>query len=349
MTRLDKFIINGILYDYLPANFTEVTDNYGLRANSNLMLDNGVISYTLPNNMYTDSARKRKVARQAWTADFTGESLIPLDMHDYLFGLYTTGQCFWLQYDDIMARDGCILIPDSANTYDGSEQVFYTPTYPIAPYGDEAGDRRQYWGCVTVNDVILTTGLAVNSELGVVKITGSLASTDVVRMAYTWKSYVIIKSLMLDLVSQDAQSWYTGQIVFEQVAPNYSKEYALTTLSSVTISLGTLQSIPSVVSEGWQDTRYLSIPSTPSVGVASVPSYTSNVGYPLSLAGQYSEPLAEQTLYWVPYWNTIDDKLTSEPATGYCWMANADGGQATECYSYNIYNPVTNTLESAAI
>lgn len=342
-TYLNYFIVDGIHYSWLPGNFVQDRANYGLRTNTNRMLDGDTIPITLDNNYYTqDEYQKRKILRQAWTADFTGDAIVDRLMYDHLTTMYTLGKAFWIQYDAHMSRDGAILIPASDNDYTSGATTkhYYAPTYPIAPYGDSPVDRRQYHGSITVDGVVQEYNYRVNSELGVVSITGSISETAIVRMAYTWKAHVIIKSLQFSPADTVAQALYGGSVTFEQVAPNYANDFWYGSLSDATLTLATLQSVASVTSEGWQDTRYMSIPSVaPSVGY-SVPSYTSNVGYPMTFVNSESVPQGN-TVYWAPYWTNPDDAYYSEAPLGYCWMASPTGGMAGECFSYNIYVPVS--------
>ena len=350
-TYLNYFIADGIHYLWLPGNFVQERSTYGLRTNTNRMLDGDTIPITIDNNYYTaDEFQKRKVLRQAWVADFSGDAAMDRIMYDHLTTMYTLGKSFWIQYDAHMSRDGAILIPAPDNDYTTSgTKHYYTPTYPIAPYGDSPVDRRQYHGTITVDGVVQQYNYRVNSELGVVSITGTISETAIVRMAYTWKAHVIIKALQLAPDDLVAQSLYAGSVTFEQVAPNYANDFWYGTLSDSTLTLTTLTSVPSVVSEGWQDTRYLSVPSIPASVAYSTPSYTSNVGYPMTFVNSESVPQGN-TVYWAPYWTNADDAYASESPNGYCWMVSPTGGVAGQCFSYNIYVPSSvASVVSAAI
>lgn len=271
----DKFIVDGVQHTYLPGSFTNVTEpQWSVRSNSYPALDlkNIIVIEQAPSDNTEPYSGKRVVHRQAWKATWEQESFMSFDMYDHLRILFTLQKTFWLQYDDEMSRDGARL-----DTIGEDYKSYFTPTYPIAPYGYDPQNNVGYPGTVFVNGYPYpSNSFWVDSELGIVRITKpttGLVSTDEVTMAYTWRSFVRILSFDMQPVSKVAQVGYVGTVVFEQMRPNtsydpwrtnYTAGYSvdasgnLVYNDSAVFSGGTWVSDVSFMTQLWGDTRYFS-------------------------------------------------------------------------------------------
>lgn len=214
----DRFIIDGIHHQWIPGDFQHLGDQYGPHRQSypTLALKNVVVIQTAPADTANTYINKRKVHRQAWQATWSKDSIMDVCMYNHLKTLYTLQKTFWMQYDDEMSRDGAVL-----ETIGTDYKSWFTPTYPIVPFGHTPTAPEGYNGTVFVNKVAQYSGFTIDSEIGMVRFASAKASTDDVIMAYTWKSFVQIAKL--DLVPQDlACTYYTGTVIFEQVTPDLS-------------------------------------------------------------------------------------------------------------------------------
>lgn len=263
----NKFIVDGVQHEHLPGNFTNVNDpTWSVRSNTYPTLDLKnvvVIEQANSDDRYPYNG-KRKVQRQAWVAEFSSDSFMSFDMYDHLRELFTIQKSFWLQYDDEMSRDAARL-----ETMGNDFQSYYTPTFPIAPYGYGPTHVVDYNGTVWVNNVPKFSGFSIDSELGVVKFSTALNISSEVLMAYTWRSFVRIMAFDMRPMSQVAQTGYTGTVVFEQMRPNhaydpwrtgYSKHYNMDASGNLfyqdSLVYSWNASAPSNASQLWNDTRY---------------------------------------------------------------------------------------------
>lgn len=270
--HFNEFIVDGVAHTYLPASFTNVNEQWGVRSTSYPTLDlkNVIVIEQAASNNNEPYSGKRKIHRQAWKADWEQEAFMSFDMYDHLRELYTLQKTFWLQYDDEMSRDGARL-----ETMGDDFRSYFTPTYPIAPYGYDPQNQVRYNGTIFKNGYPLPSNTYwVDSELGIVRITSdkpALTITDEITMAYTWRSFVRILSFDMRPVSKVAQTGYVGTIVFEQVKPNtsydpwrtnYTRDMSLDASGnlyyqdSLVFSGGTWLSDISQISAIWGDTRY---------------------------------------------------------------------------------------------
>lgn len=261
---LNRFIVDGIHHEFLPGAFEELEDDeYGVRRMSDKVLSGErfvttVQKYSDTNNPYI---HQRKIHRQAWGAEWGADSFMDLEMYDHLRTLYTLQKPFWLQYDDVMSREGAQLY-----NYSNDYKAYFTPTYPIAPFGHTPIAPLGYEATVVVNNQVKFSGFTIDSEIGCVRFDTALTASDEVFMAYTWKSYVIINKFNLEC--KIAQDLYEGSIVFEQIRPNYtSNPWNITIPRGLVYGEGVLNpyddgaypSFPTVYNtqgRGWGDTRF---------------------------------------------------------------------------------------------
>lgn len=279
---LNKFIADGIHFDYPPGQFEHLEDEYGVPRMSVPTLEGRRLVLV---NAYHDSldypgVHKRKLHRQAWKASWSEEAFMDSCMYNYLRNLYTLQKPFWIQFDDVMTRSGTNLFcPDEVR------KDYFTPTYPIAPYEYDNANLNNYNGTVFVNFEPQWNNFTVDSDIGLVRFATALEETDIVHMAYTWKAFVQIVSIDL-YPFEFGNEVYAGTVVFEQINPNYSYdpwninvgcgvEYG----ESGFLGLTDQNSLPTAWSRlSWGDSRYMSdyslIITAP--GYSDVASYASN-------------------------------------------------------------------------
>lgn len=215
---LNRFIVEGVHYEYLPGRWQHITDdNYGVTAMSyKTITQDRVVVVQKPYSATNTNVGKRKVVKQAWVAAFDQESFVDVCMYDHLKHLYETQANFWIQYDDEMSR--CFAI---ARPLYNERQVYLTPTFPIFPKGWSPTNGATF--TVYVNDVEVTTGFTVDQEHGLI-IFDTAHTTDVqVQVAYTWRAYVRLSGFNLQ-PSVLAQHVYVGELVFEQVTSDFDDE-----------------------------------------------------------------------------------------------------------------------------
>lgn len=212
-----KLIVDGRHYDYLPSDWDKVAE-FGVRKQTFPTLDmkNITVVQKAPSSTSDTYIENRKVHRQAWNISWDQNAPLSQEMVDHFTLLYQLQKEVWVQFDDMMTRSGCIL-----ETVGTDYKAYFTPTFPIMPYGHAPNDPREYNGTVFVNNVAKYTGFSVDSEIGMVRFENALASTDVVQMAYSWKARVRVDQINFTPGFRMAQHFYVGSMTLVQTAPAY--------------------------------------------------------------------------------------------------------------------------------
>lgn len=216
---LEKFVIDGVQHDYLPGAFEDLTTgDFKVRAESYPILNNKrlVVVQSAPADTDNLYAERRKLSRQAWRASFDAEAWMDMCMRDQLMTLYTLQKSFWIQFDDEMSR--CL---GNLFTVGREFRGYFTPTYPIAPFGYTPDNPTYYNGTIYVNGVGVTGGFDVDSETGMVRFTDALDVDAKVQMKYTWRVFVRIAEIDIK-ANLLAQGTYVGSVIFEQMTPDYT-------------------------------------------------------------------------------------------------------------------------------
>lgn len=266
----DVLVIDGYQHEDLPTKFVPILNEYADQIivskatvdASRVVLINGATPIT-----GYDGAEQRKIRRISYEISWEG-GFLSRQLHDQLAGLYSLNQSFWVQFDNEMTRSSALLFPSDLNDYNASNyQTYFTPTFPIAPYGYEPTDVRVYPGTIFIGATPVYYDFTVDSETGTIRIkSASLTSKTIqVRMAYTWKAFVRIKQFDLTPTGGIAAETYSGNIQLEMVTPNYYNDnwYTLPTDSFLTqVDVMQYQSggypIPSGgATVSWGDTRYI--------------------------------------------------------------------------------------------
>lgn len=266
----DVLVIDGYPHTDLPTKFMPILNEYADQVivskttvdGSRVVLLNGATPIT-----GYDGAEQRKLRRISFEISWE-DGFLSRQLHDQLSALYSLNQSFWIQFDNEMSRSNAILFPSDLNDYNASNyQTYFTPTFPIAPYGYEPDDVRVYPGTIFIGSTPVYYDFTVDSETGTVRIksTSLTSKSVIVRMAYTWKAFVRIKQFELIPTGSIAAETYTGTIQVEMVEPNYYNDnwYTLPSDSFLTqIDVMQYQSggypIPSGGSTvSWGDTRYI--------------------------------------------------------------------------------------------
>lgn len=220
---LDEFIVDGLSYDWLPISFDQITTpDFGVRATRYLTQDLGsqVITNSKPITNEDPYSHIRKITRQAWSVSF---DLIDQCMYDHLKVLYDTQKYFYTQFDDEMSRLNGALIRSGS-----SGRTFFTPTYPIKPYGYYPGSLIGHAGNIKAYDGTTPfqfySGVTITPETGMVTFDNPIKENIVVTMSYTWQCYVRIAGFDLKPRSDIPQGYYNGTIILEQVSTFDSNE-----------------------------------------------------------------------------------------------------------------------------
>lgn len=233
MARQDGFfIIDGLFHADLPVAFNQLTDdNFGVNDTVYRTADGQkIVTVQSPQLLdlgdYRDYYHRRKIQVQAWKAEWSEESLMTVFMAEQLRELYENQKKFWIQYDDEMSRCWGRCVGLNVDLKDGNApHVYFTPHYPIFPYGHEPPDDPNL---ATAWDDMLMVGRTVwasgtynvHPDYGMVVIdAGGRRYSDRVKahLKYTWRGYVRIRELQL-VPFKMAQTYYTGLVVFEQIA-----------------------------------------------------------------------------------------------------------------------------------
>lgn len=225
------FIVDGVFHADVPTAFSQLTeDNFGVADTVYKVADGRrIVTVQSPQNLdygdYRDYFHRRKILVQAWKAEWGEESLMSNFMAEQLRELYETQKPFWIQYDDEMSRCWGRLIGLNADLNDGNApHAYFTPHYPIFPYGHEPPDDPEAagaWdGMLWVANSLWDGDFSVYPDYGLVLLPAdSKRFNDRIKahLKYTWRAYVRVRSLALNPF-QIAQTYYTGMVEFEQIA-----------------------------------------------------------------------------------------------------------------------------------
>lgn len=237
-TKIDVLILDGVEVPDLPSGFTQLNMEYGTREQSFIAINGRrlVVHSSANTTELKPQGYKRKNQRQAWKFQWTGtEAIVTEPMSTILRELYESQRGFWVQFDNEMMRSWArclsigfdILRPELDHAY-------FTPTFPIFPYGWEPGDDPDdFSGCIMVNNRLYTGDYTVDRELGLLTISGSsklFTDRTKVLMKYTWIAYVRVQMLDIQPISI-AQTYSSAELVLEQIAipedalPSYRDAY----------------------------------------------------------------------------------------------------------------------------
>ena len=225
MFRLGDFIVDGVACPDVPSGVTlMMSQDFGVRESTFRSINGQRLNVIASANIDEAKPRlyKRKVHRQAWKMEWNGQEAVITDPLTFLLrDLYETQRVFWLQFDDEMSRGWGKLLSVGFDLLNPNvDHSFFTPTFPVFPGGHEPGDdESDFTGMLMVGNEIWTDPFTVDNELGHVLI----AATDAVfnhrtkvYLKYTWR--VPVRIQMLDIApAQLAQTYYAGDVVFEQV------------------------------------------------------------------------------------------------------------------------------------
>lgn len=225
------FVVDGIFHTDLPVAFSQLTDdNFGVPDNVLKTADGKRITTVQAPQLldlgdYRDYYHRRKIHIQAWKAEWGEQSLMTVFMAEQLRDLYETQKQFWIQYDDEMSRCWGRLIGLNADLEDGNNpHVYFTPHYPIFPYGHEPLADPEAAGAwdnmLWVANELWTGDFDVYSDYGMVVLPADNKRFNdriKVHLKYTWRAYVRIREMNLQPI-QLAQTYYTGEVAFEVVA-----------------------------------------------------------------------------------------------------------------------------------
>jgi hypothetical protein len=224
MEKLGVFILDGVEYEEIPSSFELQSDEYGLRSTSHRLLQGHRVVSTETAHDVGTYTHLRRILVQAWKADWNDDgSHMGVDLRNHLERLYHTQEPVWIRLDDEMSRCYGKCTPGN-KAFQRNEEAkpYFTPTYPIFPYGWDGQTT-------TINDFepedlivqgrIYSGDWEVDNETGLVLIAPTarkFTDTTKVHFRYTWGAYVFVKEFDAS-PSQFAQEWYIGSAVFEQV------------------------------------------------------------------------------------------------------------------------------------
>lgn len=204
-------IIDGAEYDWLPGGFKRLPDRPVRKQTYDIQdLTTITVVHKAPTNAAVTYAEDRKIHRQGWVVEWNQKAPCSSEMRDHFDLLYQLQKEFWIQFDDVMIREGCIL-----RTVGTDYKAYFTPTFPIAPYGYE--DSEVYSGNVYINGEI-AGGYTVTSELGLIRFDSSLTAEDVVTMDYSWRAKVRMEAFDMQEGFELAQHYHVGQITLLQTS-----------------------------------------------------------------------------------------------------------------------------------
>jgi hypothetical protein len=219
---LDKFIIEGYHFEDLPGEWEQVSnDGFGVRRQTYPTADNKR-QVVINKPLRTDElsfADKRKISTQAFRAGWSlPDSYCSRCMYDHLVNLYSLQKTFYIQYDDVMTYDPTS--PAVLQKIGVQTRAYYTPTFPIKPFGWTPLDATTWALKVYVNNIpVNTDSFTVDEDSGMIQFRGPLLVTDVVTAVYTWRMYVQVADFnLIPAPGEIAQELYVGSVVFEQVS-----------------------------------------------------------------------------------------------------------------------------------
>lgn len=251
---LDYFIVDGFKYEFLPLNMVPVTTpEFGVRTSRYLTLDLGaqIITGVKATTSAEDFTHIRKIHNQGWAIEF---DFIDQCMYDHFKILYDTQKHFYVQFDDEMSRDLAPLIRAGE-----TGRSFFTPTYPIKPYGYYPGSSVDYLNDIKLYDgttiVTLNDKYTIDEDLGLITFDNPISENVIVAMNYTWRANVRISGFELQPKSNLPQGYYTGTMFIEQVT-TFDSSDPYVTLAPCYMKSNSNSLNPTVVSDipsGFQD------------------------------------------------------------------------------------------------
>lgn len=218
---LDKLIIEGYHFDDLPSEWDQImSDGFGVRRNTYATADNKrkVVILKAPKGDALSFADKRKISTQAFRAGWAlPDAPCGRCLYDHLSKMYSLQKTFYIQYDDVMTYD--ITAPAVLSNIGTQRRAYYTPTFPIKPFGWTPTAPTTWALKVFVNNVpVNTDSFTVDEDSGTIQFRSQLQVTDVVTAIYTWRMYVQVAEFSLvPAPGEIAQEVYSGTVIFEQV------------------------------------------------------------------------------------------------------------------------------------
>jgi hypothetical protein len=158
---------------------------------------------------------------QSYTVVWEDTAVVRKPMYQHLEKLFKNQANFWLQFDNEMSREfGLVTLAGHEFTKIDKQKVFVTPTYPIVPFGS-TDDTPADWNQtdITIDGKYTNTRFTIDEDNGLLifdDLGYKLDQRSRVTLRYTWRMLVRIKSFNLT-VSNLAQTYYNGSVVFEQV------------------------------------------------------------------------------------------------------------------------------------
>lgn len=216
---LDDFVIDGVKYPHLPETFR----NAGEAIKAHRPLVNGqVIVADRSVKVAEDEIRfnSRKIATQVFIVSWNAA---PYYMLDHLKSLWSNQKAFFIQYD---AEQSFEYI--RCHNVSGDQRMFFTPTYPIAPFQYTPVATTSHSSNVIIDDgitpIALTGDFTINNELGAILLGQALTDGNKVYAKYTWRCPVMIGELSYSPVDQVAKQFYDISLSFLQVPESYVLE-----------------------------------------------------------------------------------------------------------------------------
>ncbi len=208
----DYFIIEGVKYPFVPTSFRQVNkpqqSYYKTVANKAVVVDSGTNT-----SEATIRASARRVGTQVFAVTWNA---MPRTMVDHIKSLFHNARAFYVQYDDEQSFDYERIFDVQSDRI-----CFFTPTYPIYPYGYTPASPETFAGDVfiseggTVNS--LSAGFTVQQTLGAVLFDTQVTAPTEVFMRYTWRCPVLITGLVVQELDAISKNFYDVSLVMTQV------------------------------------------------------------------------------------------------------------------------------------
>ena len=345
----DSFVVDGVIYPYLPEQFTTFA------------YDNNASADTLHKNMVavgdrsTDTAArpyiyKRNELWQTWRADFT---VVGQEFVDQILALYSINKNFFIRFDDEMSRTINGDYVDSMtelHNVNGDRRVYLTPTYPIkqsgySPLLQDVFDYHVYLfdGTDFLN---IKEGFSVDKHSGTVVFQSKLLDTTRVFMAYTWRIKVRVADYNFQEISEEANTYYTGHVLFYQVEEEatdvenyyrYQTTNLLETEDFITTNAVAGASVPAA------DVQGVNGSAVPTEGVCSTASWGAVITYAGTKTTYNTGTSAQVTTAWLSDGSNlaVNTQYTSVSSKGF--VVENDGTVEYE-FTYSGADPVPDYL-----
>lgn len=217
MVYNDLLFIDDVAYDIRPSSFVQVYDetssvNYQLNKTMN---SSAILLVNKKQTLAEEAeAARRNIRKQVWEADFTENSIMSKYMFDHLLQLYNSQQGFWIQFDAEMSR--CW---GNLHTVGKDYRAYFTPTWPIVPYGHEPGDEIDFSKDVFKNGSRYNGDFTVYPEWGMVyfPVANTHSKNSILVMRYTWRAYVRVMDLQFTQLAYFGNEYYSGRVKFQQL------------------------------------------------------------------------------------------------------------------------------------